>query len=102
MRKTAPTAARRRGVVGAAVTPTGLRQARTEEERCWGAEGLRLGLWCGCPPLTPLFIGEGARGAGPLGETLEGGRRPKGEGKEGRLAPQARGAPPLGFPPPIP
>ena len=45
-------------------------------------------------PLTPLFIGEGARGAGPSRWDLEGGAA----AREGRLAPQARGAPPLGFP----
>ena len=60
-----------------------------------GRGGLRLGLWCGCPPLTPLFIGEGAGGAGPSRWDLEGGRRPG----RGDLPPKQGGAPPLGFPP---
>ena len=47
------------------------------------------------PPLIPLYIGEGARGAGPLGKTLGGGG---GQGVGG-LPPKQRGAPPLGFPP---
>ena len=47
------------------------------------------------PPLTPLFIGRRGKGAGPSRRDLEGGG---GQGGGG-LAPQARGAPPLGFPP---
>ena len=47
------------------------------------------------PPLTPLFIGEGARGADPSRWDLEGGRRPG----RGGLPPKQGGAPPLGFPP---
>ena len=61
---------------------------------CWGGEGLRLGDVYSSPPLTPLFIGEGARGADPSRWDLEGAAA-----REGELAPQARGAPPLGFPP---
>ena len=50
---------------------------------------------CVCsPPLTPLFIGEGARGAGPSRWDLEEGRRPG----RGNLPAKQRGAPPLGFP----
>ena len=63
-----------------------------------GRGGLRLGGWCGCPPLTPLFIGGREKGASPSRSHLEGGG---GQGERGRgwLAPQAKGAPPLGFPP---
>ena len=42
------------------------------------------------PPLAPLFIGEGERGADPSRWDLEGGAA-----REGRLAPQARGGAPL-------
>ena len=31
-----------------------------------GRGGLRLGGWCGCPPLTPLFIRGREKGAVPL------------------------------------
>ena len=47
------------------------------------------------PPLTPLFIGEGARGADPSRWDLEGGRRPG----RGGLPPKQGGRPPQGFPP---
>ena len=47
------------------------------------------------PPLTPLFIGEGARGADPSRWDLEGGRRP------GRVGlPPKQGGAPLRVPPP--
>ena len=42
--KAAPTAARRRGVGGEAALRQGFAKLVTEEERCWGGEGLRLGL----------------------------------------------------------
>ena len=57
-----------------------------EEERAAPFQGVRL------PSHLPLFIGARERGAGPLQMDLEGGG-----GQGGRLAPQAKGAPPLGF-----
>ena len=52
-------------------------------------------MLCCSPPLTPLFIGRRGKGTGPSRWDLEGG------GDQGGrwLAPQARGRPPLGFPP---
>ena len=90
MRKAAPTAARRRGVVGAEVLRQGF--AKHVRRRRGVGEGRGCALACGVAPLTPLFIGEGARGAGPLGETLEGGSGQR-EREKGWLAPQARGRP---------
>ena len=43
MRKTAPPAARRRGVGGEAALRQGFAKLVTEKERCWGGEGLREG-----------------------------------------------------------
>ena len=57
---------------------------------CWGGEGLRLEDMYSSPPLTPLFIAEGARGAGPSRWDLEGGRRPG----RGDLPPKQGGRPP--------
>ena len=62
-----------------------------------GRGGAAPWVVCCSPPLTPLFIGEGARGAGPSRWDLEGAAP-----REGGLAPQAKGAPPLGFPLPNP
>src|SRR3954451_13024860 len=53
-------------------TPTGLRQARTEEERCWGGEGLRLDLCLQPSPHPSIYRGRG-KGAGPSRWDLEGG-----------------------------
>ncbi len=64
-----------------------------------GRGGLRLGGWCLCPPLTPLFIGGREKGAGPSRTHLGGGAAAKGRGGEGGLPPKPRGATPLGFPP---
>ena len=89
MRKIAPTAARRRGVVGAEVLRQGF--AKHVRRRRGVGEGRGCALaWVFSPPLTPLFIGEGARGAGPSRWDLEGGRRPG----RGGLPPQARGVRP--------
>ena len=60
-----------------------------------GRGGAAPWVVCCSPPLTPLFIGEGARGAGPSRWDLEGGRRPG----RGDLPPKQRGRPLLGFPP---
>ena len=60
---------------------------------CWGGEGLHLGGVYSSPPPTPLFIGEGARGADPLGETLEGGGGQRERGKRGGLPPKLGGRP---------
>ena len=64
LRKTAPPAARRRGG-GSSGIPIGLRQAHNGGGEVLGRGGLRLEGWYGCPPLTPLFIGEGKRGPAP-------------------------------------
>ena len=61
-----------------------------------GRGGLRLGGWCGCPPLTPLYIGGEGQGAGPLGETLEGG----GGQRVGGLPPKQGGCAPFRVSPP--
>ena len=62
-----------------------------------GRGGLRLGGWCGCPPLTPLFIGGREKGAPPRTH-LGGVRRPRGEGK--RVAcPSSQGGAPSRVPP---
>src|SRR3954465_5583488 len=74
-------------------TPTGLRQARMEEERCWGGEGLRLQLCMQPSPHPSIYRGRGKGGRPPL-DGSRGGAAARGRG----LAPQARGAPPLGFP----
>ena len=57
-----------------------------------GRGGLRLGGWCGCPPLTPLFIGGMEKGAG-RSRTHLGGAAAKGRGGEGGLPPKPRGRP---------
>ena len=60
MRKTAPPAARRRDDGGDAVLRQGFAKHTTEEERCWGGEGLRLGL-CYAPMRLPtIYRGGGA------------------------------------------
>ena len=45
---------------GVVVDAAGLRQGfakhTTEEERCWGGEGLRLELWCVAALPSPLYI----------------------------------------------
>ena len=56
MRKAAPTAARRRGVVGAAVLRQGFAKL-SERERCHGREREAPGLRCCCPLFPPLYIG---------------------------------------------
>ena len=53
--KIAPTAARRRGGVGAAVLRQGFAKHVTEEERCWGGEGLHLGMCAAALP-SPLYL----------------------------------------------
>ena len=74
----APAAARRRGGDGAAVLRQGFAKLLTEEEWCWGGEGLRL--WCGMQPSPRPSIYRG---------------RGKGAGQVEGLAPQARGGAPL-------
>ena len=66
----------------------------TMEEEVLGRERAAPGEGCGSPPTSPLFIGARERGADPRQMDLQGTAA-----KEGRLAPQAKGAPPLGFPP---
>ena len=93
MRKTAPTAARRRGVVGAAVLRQGF--AKHVRRRRGVGEGRGCALACVfSPPLTPLFIGEGARGAGPSRWDLEGG-----SGQGGGTCPPSKGGAPSRVPP---
>ena len=46
-------------VVDAAVISTGLRQAYTEEERCWGGEELRLGCCLQHSPHPSIYRGRG-------------------------------------------
>ena len=55
LRKKAPAAARRRDDGGEAVLRQGFAKRSTEEERCWGGEGLRLEL---CPAAlpSPLYL----------------------------------------------
>ena len=55
MREMAPAAARRRGGGGAAVLRQGFAKLVTEEERCWGGEGLRLGCVVAALP-SPLYL----------------------------------------------
>ena len=55
LRKAAPRAARRRGAVGAAVFRQSFAEHVTEEERCWGGEGLHLGLCTAALP-SPLYL----------------------------------------------
>ena len=55
MRKTAPMAARRCGVGGEAVLRQGFAKLVMEEERCWGGEGLHLGLCVAALP-SPLYL----------------------------------------------
>ena len=67
---------------------------RASPSSCGGGEVLGRGgaapsLVCCSPPLTPLYIGGEGQGAGPLGETLEGGGGQR-EREKGWLAPQAR------------
>ena len=54
-------------VVEVAGIPAGLRQAQAGGRGVTGGRGRRQGLWCGCPPSPPLFIG------------ALGGRRPPGD-----------------------
>ena len=55
MRKRAPIAARWRGGGGAAVLRQGFAKLLTEEERCWGGEGLCLGgVYAALP--SPLYL----------------------------------------------
>src|SRR3954464_957656 len=75
-------------------TPTGLRQARTEEERCWGGEGLRLDLCMQPSPHPSIYRGR-ARGAGPLQMGSRGGAAAKGEG----ACPPSKGGAPFRVPP---
>ena len=49
-------------VVEVAGIPARLRQARTEEERCWGGEGLCLGCCVQPSPRPSIYRG---RGKGP-------------------------------------
>ena len=64
MRKTAPTAARRRGVVGAAVLRQGFAKHIRRRRGVGEGRGCALDVVCS-PPLAPLFIGEGGRGSAP-------------------------------------
>ena len=64
------------GVVEVAGFQQGFAKRCGRREMCHGREREAPGLRYGCPPLTPLYIGERARGAGPLGKTLRGGRSP--------------------------
>ena len=52
----APAAAQRRGGGGTAALRQGFAKVVTEEERCWGGEGLRLELWCTAALPSPLYI----------------------------------------------
>ena len=55
LRKRATAVARQRGGGGEAVLRQGFAKLLTEEERCWGGEGLRLG--CGAAALpSPLYL----------------------------------------------
>ena len=64
-------------VVEVAGIPVGLRQALTGGRGVTGGRGRRQGLWCGCPPSPPLYIGA-LGGAGPWEIQSPGGRRPRG------------------------
>ena len=62
MKKT-PAAARQRGGGGEAVLRQGFAKHLTEEERCWGGEGLRLELCVQQPsPHPSIYRRRGARG----------------------------------------
>ena len=61
LRKIAPTAARRRVVVGAAVLRQGFAKHIRRRRGVGEGRGCALDVVC-IPPLTPLFIGEGGRG----------------------------------------
>ena len=65
MRKKAPAAARRRDDGGEAVLRQGFAKHTTEEERCWGGEGLRLGLGVQPSPHPSIYRGRG-KGGRPL------------------------------------
>ena len=60
-----------------------------------GRGGVAPWMWCCSPPLTPLFIGEGARGADPSRWDLEGGG-----GQGGGTCPPSKGGAPLRVSPP--
>ena len=60
-----------------------------------------LVVYCS-PPLTPLYIGGEGQGGRPSRGNPRGGGGGQREREKGWLAPQARGAPPLGFPLPLP
>ena len=61
----APAAAQRRGGGGTAALRQGFAKRLTEEERCWGGEGLRLGSGVQPSPRPSIYRGRG-KGAGPL------------------------------------
>ena len=65
LRKKAPAAARWRDDGGEAVLRQGFAKRSTEEERCWGGEGLRLGSGVQPFPRPSIYRGRG-KGAGPL------------------------------------
>ena len=93
MRKKAPAAARRRGVGGEAALRQGFAKLVTEEERCWGGEGLRLGC-CLQPSPHPSIYREKGKGGGPSRWDLEGG----GDQRGGGLPPKQGGGAPLRVP----
>ena len=65
LRKKAPAAARWRDDGGEAVLRQGFAKRTTEEEMCWGGEGLRLGSGVQPSPRPSIYRGR-RKGAGPL------------------------------------
>src|SRR4051812_8062129 len=79
LRKKTPTAARRRGAVGAAVLRQGFAKHVRRRRGVGEGRGCALNGVCS-PPLTPSIYRGRARGAGPLQMGSRGGAAAKGEG----------------------
>ena len=92
MRKRAPTAARRRGGDGVAVLRQGFAKLMRRRRGVGEGRGCTLDVVLQPSPCPSIYRDKGEGGRPPLDVIERGG---KGRG----LAPQARGAPPLGFPP---